>query len=147
LFTFTTFPRDAVAGEGGPSEGWWMGAGQDETEPQGKSVSRKLRHEPTTAEVILWYNVRRRQVEGARFRRQHPIGTYVVDFFCTELGLAIEVDGATHLDRERQDEKRQAKLESMGVTLLRFRDEEVLHGLGGVLETVAGAVRRMRARR
>ena len=71
-----------------------------------KSRARELRKNPTDAERVLWYHLRRRQLAGHRFRRQHPIGSYVVDFFCHERQLAIEFDGGQHSEQVTYDSDR-----------------------------------------
>ncbi len=91
-------------------------------------VRRKLRRQSTQAEVALWNFLQSRRFHGYKFRRQHSIGRYIVDFFCTELLLAIEVDGVTHLEPERirHDQIRQHWLEDHGVRVIRFTDNEIL---------------------
>ena len=75
---------------------------------------------------------------GYKFRRQHGVSEYILDFYCPELRLAIEVDGATHEDDEtrRNDEQRQKKIEQRGIRFLRFRDEDVLGSMDTVLERI-----------
>ncbi|HEX9658723.1 MAG TPA: endonuclease domain-containing protein, partial [Rhodothermales bacterium] len=87
--------------------------------------SRRLRRRMTRAEVLLWTRLRSRQL-GVGFRRQRPIGSYVVDFFCSRLDLAIEVDGATHDEKRFSDEKRDEYMSRIGITVLRFSDDKVL---------------------
>ncbi len=84
--------------------------------------ARKLRKEQTPAEEALWQLLRNRQLADLKFRRQHQIGDYIVDFFCAEHGLVVELDGAVHdkLDRRKVDTKRDAYLRSLGHTVLRF---------------------------
>ena len=76
-------------------------------------------------------------MRGCDFHRQKPIDNYIVDFFCSELLLAIEIDGSTHADKEKYDEKRQERLEGLGVRFLRFYDHEVKENIEGVLEKIA----------
>ena len=82
--------------------------------------ARELRKTPTEAERLLWKYLRRRQLIGHRFRRQYPIGSYIVDFFCFEERLAIELDGGHHSQQTEYDTERTAFLESEGVRVLRF---------------------------
>ena len=92
------------------------------------------------AEVILWINLRNFQMLGYDFDRQRPIDDYIVDFYCKDLFLVIEVDGPTH-DWEEvavKDPIRQAKIETLGVTFLRFTNEEVLKDLASVLAAIQG---------
>ena len=113
-----------------------------------KNRRRALRNAMPTAEVILWSYLRRRQVLGKKFRRQVSIKKYVVDFFCFELLLAIEVDGPTHFSREAllRDEARQKEIEREGVTFLRFTNSEVYSNIDGVMEVVYQTVAEMSIR-
>ena len=90
--------------------------------PKLKEIARKLRQNMTFSEVKLWNELKNGQLLGYDFDRQRPIGNYIVDFFCKDLQLAIEVDGITHLDERviEKDEIRQEELESMGIWFLRF---------------------------
>jgi len=90
--------------------------------PKLKEIARKLRQNMTFSEVKLWNELKNGQLLGYDFDRQRPIGNYIVDFFCKDLQLAIEVDGITHLDEKviEKDEIRQEELESMGIWFLRF---------------------------
>lgn len=100
------------------------------------------------AEVILWSHLRRRQVLGMKFRRQVSIENYVVDFFCFELRLAIEVDGPAHFNREAliRDKKREKKIEREGVRFLRFTNSDVYDNIEGVMEIVCQTVAEMSIR-
>ncbi|MDP7060158.1 MAG: DUF559 domain-containing protein [Candidatus Marinimicrobia bacterium] len=104
--------------------------------PRLKQTARTLRKNMTLGEVILWQHIRRRQIKGYQFLRQKPIGEYVVDFFCKELMLAIEVDGESHEGRQREDEERQEKLKKLGVRFLRFQDSHVKQDLANVLKRI-----------
>ncbi|MDP7122040.1 MAG: DUF559 domain-containing protein [Candidatus Marinimicrobia bacterium] len=104
--------------------------------PRLKQTARTLRKNMTLGEVILWQHIRRRQIKGYQFLRQKPIGKYVVDFFCKELMLAIEVDGESHEGRQREDEERQEKLKKLGVRFLRFQDSHVKQDLANVLKRI-----------
>src|SRR5688572_8935134 len=112
--------------------------------PPLKSRRRELRNAPTPAESVLWRYLQRRQLEGTKFRRQHSIGRYVVDFFCAESNLAIELDGQSHYEilREDYEAERTKFLESQGVEILRFENREVFENIEGVLETIRAALRR-----
>jgi len=101
-----------------------------------KRSSRDLRREMTDAERLLWQHLRQRQVAGRRFRRQHPVGRYIVDFACLEAGLIIEVDGGQHADRREYDTARSAWLERQGFRVLRFWNNEVLTNLEAVREVI-----------
>ena len=104
--------------------------------PRLKQTARTLRKNMTLGEVILWQHIRRRQIKGYQFLRQKPIGEYIVDFFCKELMLAIEVDGESHEGRQREDEERQEKLKKLGVRFLRFQDSHVKQDLANVLKRI-----------
>ena len=101
-------------------------------------IARRLRHEATKAERILWRTISRGQLGGFKFRRQVPICGYIVDFACHEAQLVIELDGATHSTDEEltADTRRQNKIEGEGYPVLRFRNAEVYDNLDGVAETI-----------
>ena len=103
--------------------------------------ARELRKNLTDAERKLWKYLRRKQIEGHRFRRQVPIGPYYVDFLCLERRLVIEVDGGQHADRQAEDAKRTAWLESQGFRVLRCWNNEVLQNFEGVVEAILLALR------
>ena len=98
--------------------------------------ARKMRQEPTTAEKLLWSRLRRNQLGGYKFRRQHPIGPYIVDFCCVEKKLIIEADGDVHAFQEKQDRERTEWLEAEGYRVLRFANENILQQTEMVLETI-----------
>jgi very-short-patch-repair endonuclease len=97
----------------------------------------RLRWEMTLPEVLLWQELRKRPA-GLKFRRQHPAGRYVLDFFCAKLNLAVEVDGAVHNceDVARKDDERDAWLERQGVTVLRIPATYILADVTSVVETI-----------
>jgi very-short-patch-repair endonuclease len=101
-----------------------------------KKAAKRLRRQPTDAESKLWYHLRRKQIDGHRFRRQSPVGPYVVDFLCVEAGLIVEVDGGQHSWRAEDDAKRTNWLESQGYRVVRFWNNEVSENIEGVLETI-----------
>ena len=100
--------------------------------------ARHLRHSMTPPELRLWAALRRRP-DGFKFRRQHPFGPYVLDFYCDAAKLAVEVDGLTHDvgDRPTRDMKRDAWILQRGVTVMRFPAEEVRVNLEGVVTGIA----------
>ena len=98
-----------------------------------KQLSRVLRSNSTYSERILWSKLKNRQLYGYQFSRQKPIGEYIVDFYCSKLKLVIEIDGITHSDQKENDIKRQKKLESLGVRVLRFDGNTVMSNVDGVL--------------
>ena len=101
-----------------------------------KPLARQNRHEPTLAENKLWQKIRGRQVKGVKFRRQHGIERFIVDFCSLEAKLVIEVDGATHEFTVEEDAIRQAFIESMGFRVVRFSNQDVIENLEGVVETI-----------
>ena len=113
-------------------------------DPKLRKYARDLRKNPTRAERVLWSHIRRKRL-GVEFHRQVPIDRYIVDFYCHELKLAIEVDGITH-NSERavaRDRKRQKELESLGITVLRFYDHDVLEHLEAVLQAIILWIQRL----
>ena len=98
--------------------------------------AKELRQHQTPAESQLWAVLRNRQLEGLKFRRQHPIGRFVVDFYCTGRRLVIEVDGASHKDQVEYDQDRTAWLEEQGYRVIRFPNEQILHQLDAVLDEI-----------
>ena len=102
--------------------------------------ARKLRLEATDVERQLWQRLRGAQIDGASFRRQHPAGNYVLDFYCPALRLAVELDGGQHAAAAERDRVRDAWLSKNGVTLLRFWNSDVNGNLSGVLEVIAAKV-------
>jgi very-short-patch-repair endonuclease len=103
---------------------------------------RKLRAEMTRPEIRLWYRLRLRQLQGLKFRRQHGIGPYVVDFYCPERKFVIEVDGESHGEEEQvaHDDKRTAFLETLGIRIVRYTNHEVMKNIEGVLADVMAQV-------
>ncbi|MFJ6025741.1 endonuclease domain-containing protein [Brevundimonas sp. NPDC092305] len=97
--------------------------------------ARELRRTMTLPEVILWQALRGRKLGGARFRRQHPVGPYILDFYCEDARLAVEVDGQghEHPDQMRHDARRTAWLMLRGIIVHRIAAREVLGNLDGVL--------------
>jgi very-short-patch-repair endonuclease len=99
--------------------------------------ARKLRKNPTEAEYRLWVYLKKRQLFGHKFRRQHPIGPFIVDFACVEQKLLIELDGGGHAKQKIYDHRRTAWLSERGYRVLRFWNNEVLTNVRGVLEIIA----------
>lgn len=109
-----------------------------------KARRKELRQHSTATERVLWRHLQRHKLLGKKFRRQYSIGPYVVDFFCVECDLAIELDGAPHYRELREDyeTQRTAFLESLGVELIRFENRIVHTNIEAVLETIRDAIRR-----
>jgi very-short-patch-repair endonuclease len=104
--------------------------------------ARTLRRRPTDVEQRLWFRLRNRRLAGAKFRRQSPIGPYVVDFLCADANLVIEVDGGGHAEDKEigRDLQRTRELEARGLRVLRFWNTDVLQNLDAVLKTILGAL-------
>lgn len=98
--------------------------------------ARRMRREPTKAERILWQRLRRRQLGDYKFRRQHPIGNYIVDFYCAETKLIVEVDGDVHAYQKEKDTERTAVLEAQGYRVIRFWNGQVLQDVDKVLTMI-----------
>jgi very-short-patch-repair endonuclease len=103
-----------------------------------KEVRRKLRNNATPAEVILWKALQGKKLDGFKFRRQHSIGYYVLDFFCPNANLAIELDGDHHFSEEglKYDRQRDEFLVSVGITVVRYANNLVFENLKGVLQSI-----------
>jgi very-short-patch-repair endonuclease len=101
-----------------------------------------LRRNPTAAETVLWKNLQNSQLDGKKFRRQHSIGPYIVDFYCSEYRVAIELDGAKHMTPigNETDEKRDEFLRRLNVRVLRFENRLVFESLELVLNTIRAAL-------
>ncbi len=102
-----------------------------------KPLARQMRREPTAAENRLWQRLRNKQILGYKFRRQHAIDRFIVDFICNQAQLVIEVDGEIHDYTQEEDGIRQDFLESQGLRVIRFRNEEVLNNIDGVVKEIA----------
>ena len=107
--------------------------------PTATARSRALRRTMTVAERKLWVSLRNSQLGGFSFRRQHAIGKYVLDFYCPEVKLAVELDGGQHLQAQRkeQDRIRTVWLRDQGIHVVRFWNNEVLNNLDGVFQSIA----------
>ena len=112
-------------------------------ENQKLNTARQLRKELTVPEARLWEQLRDRQLENNKFRRQAPIGSYIVDFVCVEKKLIVEVDGWTHSSENEIlfDERRTAFLHEQGYRVIRFQNIEIKEGLDQVLTLVAEALK------
>ena len=105
-----------------------------------KEKRKELRNSLTPAEATLWLSLQRSQLEGRKFRRQHSVGYYILDFYCPSERLAVELDGAHHYTEEGflYDNERTAYLNSVGIHVVRFENVEVFRNLEGVLESIKG---------
>jgi very-short-patch-repair endonuclease len=104
--------------------------------PELLTFARQLRRQQTDVETLLWYLLRGRRFCGFKFRRQYPVAGYIVDFYCHEAGLAVELDGGGHAENEQRiyDEERTKVLEAAGLRVLRFWNNDVLNSLEDILE-------------
>ncbi len=110
------------------------------TNPHIKTFSRKLRKDMTDAEKHLWRRIRMQQL-GVKFRRQHPAGSYILDFACVELKLALELDGSQHAEIKQIDAERTSWLNAKGWQVLRFWNNDVLQNIDGVLGVISNHIR------
>jgi very-short-patch-repair endonuclease len=103
-----------------------------------KEIARKLRQNMTISEIILWKSLKNKALMGFDFDRQNPIDNYIVDFYCKELKLAIEIDGGSHDFEEIavNDEIREIQLKSLGIRFLRFKEFEVRKDIKKVLSEI-----------
>lgn len=105
-----------------------------------KPLARELRNAPTPAEARLWRYLRRKQADGWRFRQQHVFDRFIVDFYCPAARLVIEVDGVMHEQRREYDALRTEYLESIGLRVIRFQNEDVFQNIDGVMAVIGAAL-------
>jgi adenine-specific DNA-methyltransferase len=101
-----------------------------------KPFARNLRHRQTDAETLLWHHLRSRNFQKIKFRRQHPVGPYIIDFCSLEIWLVVELDGGQHALNRPKDEKRTHYLQQAGFRVVRFWDHEVFQMIDAVLERI-----------
>ena len=108
--------------------------------------AKDMRKNQTEAEIALWEAVRSRRLAGLKIRRQHPVKQFILDFYCHEYLLGIEIDGSVHETDEAKeyDLNRTAELENLGITIIRFKNEEVLNDLSKVLTKIRNKVAELR---
>ena len=106
--------------------------------------ARTLRRAETPAERVLWRWLRGRKLVGAKFRRQQPLGPFVVDFFCDEARIVVEADGDGHFPAPLSDQRRDAWLAAAGLTTLRFENCQILDDTPTVLDRIARAIQASR---
>ena len=99
-------------------------------------VAKRLRQDATDAERVLWREVRAHRFAGFKFKRQEPLGSYVVDFVCYEAKLIVELDGGQHTDQKEADEERTRWLASRGFRVLRFWNNDLLTNIAGVMQVI-----------
>ena len=103
-----------------------------------KQLSRNLRNNSTLSEVLLWNELKARKINGYQFMRQKPIGKYIVDFYCSKLNLAIEVDGDSHGYKNEivRDQLKDKYLTSLGIHIIRYDDSDVKNNISGVIDNL-----------
>ncbi|MCC5652134.1 endonuclease domain-containing protein [Nostoc sp. XA013] len=107
-----------------------------------KPLARQMRCEPTPTEKLLWQKLRDKQLLGFKFRRQQTIDRFIVDFYCNEARLVVEVDGEIHNYTQQEDAIRQEFLESLGLKVVRFRNEDILERMERVLQDIGAWLQR-----
>ena len=105
-----------------------------------KPLAREMRHEPTPAEDALWQRLRNRKIAGAKFRRQHAIDRFIVDFICLDANFVVEVDGSIHDYSPEEDAIRQEFLEAYGLRIFRVTTDQVLSEIDSVVEAIHNAI-------
>ena len=121
--------------------GMWKGASKETFRK-----ARILRENMTEPEKKLWERLSKNQIEGLKFRRQHPILFYIADFYCHALHLIIEIDGGYHdtIEQKVKDDERTEHLKSNGITLIRFSNKEVLNNMDGVIEEIIRIIHKLK---
>ena len=105
-----------------------------------RAYAREMRNRMTDAEALLWMTLRNRRIAGAKFRRQHPVGRYILDFYCDEKRLGIELDGGQHSEVVEYDQQRDSWLRVQGIQVLRFWNNQMLTETEVVLEVIYQAI-------
>jgi len=113
--------------------------------PSENEKRKKLRKEMTKAEAILWSYLKNKQIYGCKIRRQYSVKSFIIDFYCPKIKLAIEVDGPTHLSEEdiAYDKHRQEEIETLGIQFLLFWNNEVYDDLYNALEKIKAKVKEL----
>jgi very-short-patch-repair endonuclease len=111
--------------------------------PELKEIARQFRNNPTPAEAYLWKYLKGKQLLGFDFHRQKPLGYYIVDFYCCELRLAIEIDGSVHkLEYQKfKDVKRQDDIEDYGIRFIRFSNSDIMNNIDNVLDNIKQCIK------
>lgn len=114
------------------------------TTPEIEAAARRLRANPTPAEAKLWEALKGKQLNGLKFRQQHPVEQFILDFYCPSCKLVIEIDGEIHGDRQEYDQARTEKLNTLGYQVIRFTNSEVINDLDKVLSQILEKIIRIR---
>ena len=112
--------------------------------PKLREFARQLRNNSTLSEVLLWKQIKGKAL-GVKFKRQVPMLEYIVDFYCQEIGLAIEVDGNIHDFRYLEDAQRQQEIEKYGVIFIRFSNEEIKNNMFSVILSLESKIEELKA--
>ena len=110
--------------------------------PLVQQAAKDLRQRETRAEEVLWQALRGQKLDGLKFRRQYPLGQFVLDFCCPACRLVVELDGSVHDGREREDAARTEHLAAYGYRVIRFRNDQVFTALPDVLEVITAAAKK-----
>lgn len=104
-----------------------------------KEKRKQLRNNSTEAEILLWLELKQSKLKGRKFRRQHSIGNYIVDFYCPSEKLAVELDGEIHFQEEqiKYDKNRDTYINSLGIRVIRFENQDVIYGIEEVLKQIS----------
>jgi very-short-patch-repair endonuclease len=105
-----------------------------------KPIADEKRHNPTEAENELWKRIRKHQLQGLKFRRQHSLGPFIVDFYCKDAKLVIEVDGPIHQRQVKEDAIRQGYLESLKLKVIRFTNDMVMNDITEVMKQIENSL-------
>ena len=110
------------------------------------ALARENRKNPTPAEALIWQKVlRSKQLDLYKFHRQKPIGPYIVDFYCAELRLVIEIDGDSHAEQAGYDADRTAYLNNLGLRVLRYANRKVLGNLSGIFDDLSAHIQNIQS--
>ncbi len=113
--------------------------------PKIYEFAKDLRQTSTVAEQLLWEHIRNKKLSGLKFRRQHPLDNYIADFYCHEKKLAIELDGGIHNNKEAKamDDNRTFMLTELNITVIRFKNEEVINNIENVIKSIDEIAKRL----
>ncbi len=106
-------------------------------------IAREFRKKPTISEAMIWEGLRAKQFLNLKFRRQHLISGYIIDFYCSELNLAIEIDGPVHLRQIKEDAERQKNIEDLGIKFIRINSEDIEYDLKSVLKKIEIKIKKL----
>ena len=98
-----------------------------------KENATYLRNNSTLSEILLWKRLRNKQIRNCKFLRQKVIENYIVDFYCHQLKLIIEIDGSSHCENEKKDQEKDGNLKNLGINILRISDSRVKNNINGVI--------------